>query len=110
MEQASFFPDWRTLVRYAAPRPQPALLADSDGFRVLVAGLEPGGESPAHPERLAVYHVLEGQGEMTVDDNRYAVTAGSTVLAGRGSRRGIRATTRLAFLAVRIGPELESDD
>jgi quercetin dioxygenase-like cupin family protein len=107
LDQVIFFPDWRALVRYAAPRPDPAMLADADGFRVLMAGLEPGGEIPAHPERLAVYHVLEGQGEMTVDDNRHAVTAGSTVIAGRGSRRGIRALTRLAFLAVRIGPELE---
>lgn len=110
MEQASFFPDWRTLVRYAAPHPEPAMLVDADGFRVLVAGLEPGGEIPAHPERLAVYHVLEGQGEMIVDDNRFALTPGATVIAGRGSRRGIRALTRLAFLAVRIGPELGSDD
>jgi mannose-6-phosphate isomerase-like protein (cupin superfamily) len=110
VEQASFFPDWRTLVRYAAPRPEPALLVDADGIRLLVAGLEPGGEIPAHPERLAVYHVLEGQGEMTVDDNRFALTPGATVIAGRGSRRGIRSLTRLAFLAVRIGPELESDD
>jgi quercetin dioxygenase-like cupin family protein len=107
MEQANFFPDWRALVRYTAPRPEPAMLVDADGFRVLVAGLEPGGEIPAHPERLAVYHVLEGQGEMSVDDNRYAVAAGSTVIAGRGSRRGIRALTRLAFIAVRIGPDLE---
>ncbi len=110
MEQANFFPDWRSLVRYAAPRPEPVMLVDAEDFRALVAGLEPGGEIPAHPERLAVYHVLEGQGEVTVDDNRYAVAAGSTVIAGRGSRRGIRALTRMAFLAVRIGPELESDD
>ncbi len=71
MEQASFFPDWRTLVCVRGAAPEPAMLADADGFRVLVAGLEPGGEIPAHRERLAVYHVLEGQGEMTVDDNRY---------------------------------------
>jgi quercetin dioxygenase-like cupin family protein len=110
MEQADFFRDWRELVTFATPHPEPTLLRDESDLRVLVAGLEPGGEIPAHPERLAVYHVLEGQGEVTVDDNRYAVAAGSTVIARRGSRRGIRALTRLAFLAVRVGPELESDD
>ena len=110
MEREDFFPDWRDLVTFATPHPEPTLLRNESDLRVLVAGLEPGGEIPAHPERLAVYHVLEGQGEETVDDNRYAVAAGSTVIARRGSRRGIRALTRLAFLAVRVGPELESDD
>jgi quercetin dioxygenase-like cupin family protein len=77
---------------------------------VLVAGLEPGGKIPAHRERLAIYHILEGQGEMIVDDNRFALAEGVTVIAGRGSRRGIEALTRLAFLAVRVGPELEDHD
>ena len=107
MDQANFFPDWRALVRCAVPRTEPAMLVDVDGFRALVAGLEPGDEIPDHLERLAVYHVLEGKGEMIVDDNLFALTAGATVIAGRGSCRGIKALTRLAFLAVRIGPELE---
>jgi quercetin dioxygenase-like cupin family protein len=110
METATFFPDWRDLVTFAAPRPEPTLLRDETDVRVLVAGLEPGGQIPAHPERLAVYHVLEGKGEMVVDDNRFVLAAGATVIAPRGSRRGIEAVTRLAFLAVRVGPDLESDD
>ena len=54
MTTTTFFPDWRELVTFAAPRPEPTLLRDEDGFRVLLAGLEPGGQIPAHPERLAV--------------------------------------------------------
>ncbi len=110
MEQANFFPDWRDLVTFAAPGPQPTLLRDEGDFRVLVAGLEPGGRIPSHPERLAVYHILEGRGEIVVDDNRFGVSAGATVIAPRGSRRGIEAVTRLAFLAVRVGPDLEGED
>src|SRR3990167_1874135 len=68
MEPTNFSPDWRELVTYAAPRPQPAFLRDEEGLRVLVAGLEPGGQIPAHPERLAVYHFLEGTGSMVVGD------------------------------------------
>jgi mannose-6-phosphate isomerase-like protein (cupin superfamily) len=110
MEQASFFPDWRELVTFARPHPEPTLLRDESDLRVLVAGLEPGGKIPAHPERLAVYHILEGRGEMVVDASRFVLAAGTTVIAPRGSRRGIEARTRLAFLAVRVGPELERDD
>jgi mannose-6-phosphate isomerase-like protein (cupin superfamily) len=110
METAEFFPNWRELVTFAAPRPEPTVLRDENDFRVLVAGLEPGGQIPAHPERLAVYHVLEGHGEMVVDDSRFALSSGATVIAPRGSRRGIEAVTRLAFLAVRVGPELGNGD
>ena len=107
MEATTFIPDWREVVTYAAPGPKPTFLRDEAGIRVLLAGLEPGGQIPAHPERLAVYHVLEGRGSMVVDDERFVLTAGATVVAPRGSRRGIEAETRLAFLAVRVGPELD---
>jgi mannose-6-phosphate isomerase-like protein (cupin superfamily) len=107
VQTAKFIPDWRELVRFAAPRPEPTLIRDEAGFRVLLAGLEPGGAIPVHPERLAIYHILEGHGSMVVDEERFALAAGATVIAPRGSRRGIEAATRLAFLAVRVGPELD---
>ncbi len=44
---------------------------------------------------------------MTLDGKRLALTAGTTVIAERGAARGITAETRLAFLAVRIGPDLD---
>jgi mannose-6-phosphate isomerase-like protein (cupin superfamily) len=105
MEHETLFPSWRELVRYSTPGPQPTILYDAPGFRVLVAGLEAGGRIPSHPERQAVYHFLEGEGAMLVDDQRYPVTVGVTVIAPAGSSRGIEASTRLAFLAVRVGPE-----
>ena len=107
MGSTTYFPDWRDLVTFASPGPQPLLLRDDEGLRVLLAGLEPGGRIPVHPERLAVYHILEGVGWMVVDDERFALSAGATVIAPRGSRRGIEAESRLAFLAVRIGPDLD---
>lgn len=104
MSDASF-PDWREQVHYAAPGPQPTLLLDEPDLRVLVAGLEPGGRVPPHPGPRGVYHILEGEGAIQVDDERHPVTAGATVIAPAGSVRGIEAVTRLAFLAVRIGAE-----
>ncbi len=107
MEPMTFIPDWRGLLTYAAPGPQPTILRDDADVRVLLAGLEPGGRVPAHPERLAVYHVLEGRGSMVVDEERVALEPGATVIAPRGARRGIEAETRLAFLAVRVGQGLD---
>lgn len=103
MTTESYFPDWRALVRYAAPGPEPTLLRDDEAVRVLVAGLEPGGRIPPHPERLAVYHALEGEGTFVLDGARLTFAAGATIIAPAGASRGIEAQTRLAFLAVRIG-------
>lgn len=105
MDTTIFFPAWRELIRYSAPGPEPTILRDDPEFRTILVGLEPGGRIPPHPERLALYHVLEGSGSMTVDGERYPLGAGATVIAPAGSSRGIEAETRLAFLAVRVGPE-----
>lgn len=108
MDPRTFVPDWHAVVTFSAPGPQPTLLVDDEGLRVLLAGLEPGARIPAHPERSAVYHALEGDGTFVLDGERLPFAAGATVVAPRGSSRGIEASSRLAFLAVRIGPELES--
>lgn len=108
MDTTIFFPAWRDFIRYAGPGPEPTILHDDPGVRTILVGLEPGGRIPTHPERLAVYHFLEGSGSMTVDLERYPVTAGATVIAPAGSSRGIEAETRLAFIAVRVGSDPES--
>jgi quercetin dioxygenase-like cupin family protein len=107
MDPRTFVPDWREVVTYAAPGPQPTLLYDEPDLRVLVAGLEPGGRIPAHPERAAVYHALEGEGTLVLDGERLSFAAGTTIIAPKGASRGIEAASRLAFLAVRVGPELD---
>ena len=85
----------------AGPRPQ--FLVDSDKLTVVVAGLEPGQQIPPHPEALAVYHFLAGEGVMTVNGEPFAVTAGATVIAPPGSARSVRAGSRLTFLAAKAG-------
>ncbi len=105
MSPTSLFPDWRDVVRWSAPGPQPAILVDEPGLRVLVAGLEPGAGIPVHPGPPAVYHILEGEGWVTLDGERSEVAAGMTVVVPGGSARGFEARTRLAFLGVRLGAE-----
>ncbi len=45
-----------------------------------------------------------------VDEERFVLAAGATVIARRGSRPGIEAETRPAFLAVRVGSDLDDVD
>ena len=54
MAEDVIYPDWRELVRYAAPGPEPALLRDQPELCVLIAGLEPGGRILPHPGPLGV--------------------------------------------------------
>jgi quercetin dioxygenase-like cupin family protein len=108
MDPRTSVADWRDVVTYAAPRPQPSLLVDEEELRVIVGGLEPGGEIPAHPERRAVYHALEAEGAFHLDGEALPFRAGAVVVAPAGSSRGIKAVTRLAFLAVRVGAPLDA--
>ena len=108
MTDPAFASDWRDLVRYSGPGPTPSVLVDEPDLRVLVAGLEPGGRIPPHAERRAVYHALEGEGVMRLDGAELPFRAGAIVVAPDGATRGFEAVTRLAFLAVRVGPEPES--
>lgn len=105
MDDKAYTPDWHDVVTYSEPGPTPTLLVDEPELRVLVAGLEPGGRIPPHVERRAVYHALEGEGFLFLDGVALPFREGAVVIAPEGASRGIEATTRLAFFAVRIGPD-----
>lgn len=105
MAEPAYTLDWRTVVAYAAPGPQPHLLVDEPDLRVLIAGLEPGGRIPPHPGPRAVYHALEGEATIVLDGMPLRFAAGAVVVAPAGATRGIEAVTRFAFLGVRLGAE-----
>jgi len=100
-KQTTFYPDTKTLAVFGAHGPQPQFLVDEANFKVLVGGLEPGQQIPVHPELLSMYYFLTGTGTMTVNDQQYPITAGATVIAPTGARRGMQAETRLIFLAAK---------
>ena len=100
--ESTLYPDWQETVVFGEDGPQPEILAANDKMKVILGGLNPGQKIPSHPESLATYHFLEGRGVMLVDDERYPVTAGATVITPDGSSRGIEAETKLVFLAVRV--------
>jgi mannose-6-phosphate isomerase-like protein (cupin superfamily) len=45
-----------------------------------------------------MYHFLEGEGMMTVDDETFDIKPGVTVIAPSGAKRGMNAKTRVIFL------------
>lgn len=102
MNQPAFFADWRARVVYGAAGPQPQVLHEDERIKVVVVGLEAGGQIPVHSGGAGVYHFLEGAGQMRVGASRYDVREGSTVVVPAGAERGMVATERLAFIAVRL--------
>jgi quercetin dioxygenase-like cupin family protein len=99
---ALFYPSWTEKIVYSDDGPQPQILLETERSRTLVAGLKSGQQIPVHPEGLATYYFLEGNGWMTVDEEDLPVSPGAIVITPADARRGMRAETRLAFLAVRV--------
>jgi quercetin dioxygenase-like cupin family protein len=95
--------DWKERVVFSENGPQPQILEENGLFKVILAGLEPGQSIPVHSELGAVYYILQGDGWMTVDEERFSIEAGAVIGMGNGAARGIEAKTQLAFLAVRTG-------
>lgn len=102
MANKIFFPNWREKVVYPAEGAQPQVLEENEKFKIVVAGLEAGQKIPLHPESQGVYIFMEGNGEMMVNDEKYLVESGSTVITPDGASRGMEAKTRLSFIAVKI--------
>ncbi|HEX9016821.1 MAG TPA: hypothetical protein VF960_12590 [Chloroflexota bacterium] len=94
--------DWRERVAFSGEGPRPAVLAQDEKVKVVIAGLEAGQSIPPHPETEGVFHCLEGTGWMVADGERLPFNAGAIVVVPDGASRGIEAVTRLAFLAVRL--------
>ena len=93
-----YFTDTKSKAVFAAEGPKPQFLIDTPQFKVLVVGLEAGGQIPAHPGEAAMYHFLEGTGLMTVGDEVFEIKPGVTIVVPGGVKRGMNAKTRVVFL------------
>lgn len=93
-----YFADTKSMAVFAADGPKPQFLIDTLQFKALVVGLEAGGQIPAHPGETAMYHFLEGEGLMTVNDESFAIKPGVTIVVPSGAKRGMNAKTRVVFL------------
>ena len=93
-----YFQDTKSIAVFAPDGPKPQFLIQTPQFKALVVGLEAGQQIPVHPGEAAMYHFLEGEGLMTVDEETFAIKPGVTVVVPSGSKRGMNARTRVVFL------------
>jgi quercetin dioxygenase-like cupin family protein len=100
--QKNYYPDWKEIVIYSEKGPHPQVLVETGNYKSVIAGLGAGQMMPPHAEGPAIFHFLEGKGQIIVGEETFAVKAGATVVVPDGAVRGITAETRLAFLAVRL--------
>jgi quercetin dioxygenase-like cupin family protein len=97
-----YFSDVKTKVIFSSEGPQPQNLFTANEFKIITVGLEAGQKIPIHPEGLAIYTFLEGNGWMIVDGERLPVGPGAMVITRPGTQRGINADNRLIFVITRI--------
>lgn len=102
--------NWREVVSFSQEGPNPQILVEKGKLKLVVAGLLSGQAIPPHEESLGIYHFLEGNGQMAVNEEQFEVQAGATVIAPKGALRGIRAASDLAFMAARITPCHKEDE
>ncbi|MBK6793563.1 MAG: hypothetical protein IPG80_13755 [Anaerolineales bacterium] len=93
-----YFTDTKSKAVFSSDGPKPQFLLNSENFKALVVGLEAGQQLPQHADGAAMYHFLEGEGLMFVEDEAFDIKPGVTVVVPGGSKRGITAKTRLIFL------------
>ena len=63
-----YFTDTKSKAVFSSEGPKPQFLLSTENFKVLVVGLEAGQQLPQHPGEAAMYHFLEGEGLMFIDD------------------------------------------
>lgn len=96
-----YFVETKSKAVFAEDGPKPQFLINTPTFKSLVVGLEAGGQIPVHPGETAMYHFLEGEGLMTVDDETFAIKPGVTLVVPSGAKRGMNARTRIIFLGAK---------
>ena len=102
MKETLVYQNWEEKVVYPAEGADPQVLAETEKFKAVVAGLAAGQKIPPHPAETGVYVFQQGNGIMTVDEKQIEVAPGSVVITADGAIRSIEAHTRLSFIAVRV--------
>ncbi|KAA3644162.1 MAG: hypothetical protein DWQ07_18805 [Chloroflexi bacterium] len=104
-----FLTDWRQFVVFSIEGPHPKVLIETDTLKSVIVGLESGQQIPPHPAPTAVYHFLDGSGWMIVDEKRFPVQAGTTIVVPQGVQRGVEAKSKLSFLGTHSGEKTSED-
>ena len=96
------YANWKELVTFGEHGPSLTTLVETPHLKAVLVGLRAGQAIPLHPSPEAIYHFLQGDGSMTVDDEIFSVQAGATIVVPEGSRRGIQAAADIVFLGTTV--------
>ena len=93
--------DLQARSEFSAERPRSQLLYDSEAARVVLFNLRAGQSVPPHvaPVRVLML-VIEGQGELTVGEEKQAVGPGSLAICEPNQPHGFSAAQDLSVLAI----------
>ena len=64
MIYTGLYENWRDIVVYPDKGVQPQILAENDTYRCIIGGLSTGNKIPPQTEGAAIFHFLEGSGQM----------------------------------------------
>jgi quercetin dioxygenase-like cupin family protein len=103
MSQKLLYPSWKEIVAFSSSGPVPQMLLETDILVVVLVGMEADQKIAPHSAPAIVFHILEGNGWMIINDNRLAVSPGATVIVPDGGTRAVEAETRMVFLGAQAG-------
>jgi quercetin dioxygenase-like cupin family protein len=93
--------DLHTLIEYSRNERVKKDIIKTSWVNVVLICLETGQEIPPHPEPYAVlFHVLDGEGTITIGATRYDVRPGHLIFSPKGGVRGISPRTRMSLLGM----------
>lgn len=104
MFKTMYFQDCKERIVYEDDSSIPSTLFEKGIIKLVVAGLKVGQTISVREESLEIYHYLAGQGVMTVDETRYEIRPGTTIVVPKGAIHEISAETNMSYLETRITP------
>lgn len=99
MERAKLYTSWEDGVEFAPDGPMRKKLIDTPEYTSVLVRMEEAQSLPPHTAMAGTYHAIQGSSRMTAGDAEFEVGPGATVVIPEGAPRGVRADTRLVFLA-----------
>lgn len=101
MEKTMRFIDVKGTARFSSDEPGKVFLHETEDYAALIVGLNPGQKIPPHGGARAIYYVVQGEGWLTLNDERREVRPGMVMVAQPGDQRGMEARTPMIVLASR---------
>ena len=95
------FVDVKATAQFSNAGPGRVFLHDTEEYAAIIVGLDAGQSILPHSGARAVYCVIEGEGWLTLNDERREAKPGLAMVAQPGDRRGMEARTRMVVLASR---------